>query len=248
MAALLLTWVAEGADHVANAAGPTIARVGLTVHEAVASTWVSNQLEDDTENFSGFITKTFGDAIGFLLDDLFIWGTGSGQPLGIMHAPALLSIARNAGFGTVLSDDFANMAARFLPGSLGKGVYLINQTVLQTLANDATTGANANAFLDLSNLKCLGMDIIVTEKCAASASLGDVILADFSQYVIGEREMIVSASRHAAYSSNTYGWFQNQTLWKVTLRVDGQPLLASAITPRRGGSTLSSYVALTVAS
>lgn len=34
---VVLTWVAEGADHVANAAAPTIARVGLTAHEAVAS-------------------------------------------------------------------------------------------------------------------------------------------------------------------------------------------------------------------
>lgn len=209
---------------------------------------MANQIEEDYDNLSGFVTKTFGEAIGFLLDDLFIWGTGSGQPLGIMYGGALLSIPRNAGFGTVTTDDFANLAARLMPGSLGKAVYLINQTVLQTLANDATTGANACGFLDMSTLTCLGMPIIVTEKCTASASLGDVILADFSQYVIGEREMIVSASRHATYSSNTYGWFQNQTLWKITLRVDGQPLLSSAITPKRGGSTVSAFVTLTVAS
>jgi hypothetical protein len=34
----------------------------------------------------------------------------------------------------------------------------------------------------------------------------------------------------------------------MTLRVDGQPLLGAAITPKRGGSTVSAFVATTFSS
>lgn len=245
---VVLTWLAEGGDAAANAAAPVLANVGLNAHEAVASMWVSNQAEADIDRFGSFVTRTLGEGVGFLLDDLFIWGTGSNQPLGIMYAPAMLAIARNAGYGSLLADDFGNMAARLLPGSWQNAVWLISQSVLATMCNDATSGANANGAIDLSSMTAFGRPIIVTEKCATSATAGDIILADWSQYAIGERDLIIAASRETTYSTNTYGWFQNQTLWKVTLRVDGQPLLSAAITPRRGGSTVSPFISLTITS
>jgi hypothetical protein len=39
--------------------------------------------------------------------------------------------------------------------------------------------------------------------------------------------------------------FQNdQEVWRIVKRVDGQPWLDSAITPRAGGSTLSPFIGI----
>ncbi len=243
-----ITWLAEGADKYATTADPVLGNLKLTPHKAVATCFVSNELEEDTRTFSKFFTRAFGPAISFLEDDLFINATGVGQPLGIMNSGAIITIARNVIASNINADDFANLAARLLPGSWPRAVWLINQSVLSTLANDATAGANALGMVDVAGMIAMGRPIIVTEHCATTGTTGDIILADFGQYVIGDRSLIISSSRHATYSSNTYGWNQDQTMWKVVLRVDGQPLASAAITPKRGGSTVSAFVTLTTSS
>lgn len=244
-----MTWLAEVADQFATTVAPKFEKAKLTAREGVASCFISNSLENDVMGFGAYLETAFGKALAFYEDEKFIWGTGSGQPQGIVYGPGTLSIARAVGYGAVTAKDFANMVARFLPGSLSSGVWLINQSVLAALANDATSGANAMGAIDLADMLAFGMPIIVTEKCAASGSVGDIILADFANgYVIGDRELYIAASKDATYSSNSYGWFQNQTCWKIVIRVDGQTLLPAAITPNKGGSTLSHFVTLTTVS
>ena len=85
---------------------------------------------------------------------------------------------------------------------------------------------------------------------------GDIILADFGHghYLIGDREMRISASRHVNYEdislqiSETYGFVTDEAFWKIVLRVDGQPLMANTITPYRGANTLSPFIVLTTTS
>jgi HK97 family phage major capsid protein len=243
-----LTWQGEGADQYSTTVKPVFGKLTLTAKKAIASCFIANELEDDAAALERTLLSAFGSALRFYEDDAFIHGSGVNQPLGIMHCPAMLSIARSTGFSAPLADDFANMTARLLPGSFKSAVWLLNQSFLGSLSNEATTGANAYRAINLSEMKAFGMPMIVTEHCAAAGTIGELILADFSQYVIGDRALYVSASRHATYSSNTYGFLQDQTLWKITLRVDGQPALPAAITPLRGGSTLSSFVTLTTAS
>lgn len=243
-----LTMVEEGGDMYAVNGGPAFGRLRLTAKKGVATCFVSNELAADARAFGPFMSQAFGRAIRFLEDDMFINGTGSGQPLGILNSGAMISLARTTGFGAITTDDFANMAERLAPGCWSNAVWLINQTVLSSLANDATSGANAFGIITLDSMTAMGKPIIVTEHCAASGTIGAVILADFSQYLIGDRSLVVAASADASYSSNTYGFLQGQTCWKMTLRIDGQPIVSAPYTPKRGGSTVSPFVVLTTAS
>jgi HK97 family phage major capsid protein len=245
---ITITGVSEGGETYTVNGGPAIGNLTLTAHKKVATCFISNELAADARAFGPFINQAFGRAVRFLEDDLFINGTGSGQPLGIMQSGALLAIARSTGYGVIATDDFANMAARLAPGCWAEAVWLINQSVLSTLANDSTTAANSYGIISLADMTCMGRPIIVTEHCAATSTVGDVVLADFSQYVIGDRELRIESSREATYSSNTYGFLQDQTSWRLVLRVAGQPLVAAPYTPVRGGSTVSPFIALTAAS
>lgn len=243
---ITMTWLEEAGDKAANVSDPSLGNLKLTAHEGVVGAFVSNSLENDVEKFEQFFLQAFGRAIRFYEDETYIWGTGSGQPLGIMNSGAMIPVTRTANSKVDLAD-IGNMAERLLPGSWQTAVWLVNQSVLSELIELTANAANSASVIDLAKMQILGRPIIVTEKCSAMGTTGDIILADFGQYVIFDRELIVASSRHVNYGGS-YGFLQNETFWKIVLRVDGQPVPQEPITPRRGGSTVSPFVCLTTSS
>lgn len=239
---ITFTWLEEAASKATNAADPALAEIKLTAHEGVASCWVSNQLEDDVSKFGDYMKQILGKVVAFYEDDVFINGNGSGQPLGILNSHALISAARGA-VNNINIIDMGTLSRRLLPGSWKNAVWLINQDILAQWIEMQSSAANSVSVIDLKEMKCLGAPIIVSEKCPALGTLGDIILADFSHYVIGDRELVLSASRDVPGY-----WQKNKTFWKLYIRVAGQPTFYSPITAYKGTYTLSAFVALTAAS
>ena len=68
---------------------------------------------------------------------------------------------------------------------------------------------------------------------------GDIILADPSYYLIGDHVsgLRISFSPH-------YRFANDQMTWRVTKRVDGQPMLENAYTGEDGTATYSPFVVL----
>jgi len=243
------SWLEEAGDKTTGETDPVLGNLKLTAKELVASTYVGNNLEDDYEGgarkpFEDFIKIAFGRAIAFEEDDAFIWGNGVGQPLGIMNSSGIITPAR-AGIGKVDITDIGTLASRLLPGSWASAVWMISQSVLLEYVNMTASAANSQSVVNLNTMTILGRPIIVTEKCQTAATLGDIILADWKNgYVVGDRQLEIAGSRDVPSG----GFLDNKTFWRIVMRVDGQPVLNAAITPRRGGSTLSHFVALTTTS
>jgi HK97 family phage major capsid protein len=83
-----------------------------------------------------------------------------------------------------------------------------------------------------------GIPVVVTEKVPAKGSIGDIMLADMRYYLIGDRQRLtIEESMHVKFKFD-------EKAWRFVQRVDGQPWLDSAITPRAGGSTISPFVIL----
>ena len=239
---ITLTWVSEATEKSASAGDPVFGEIKLTAREGIAYCWVQNQLEDDVNGFENYMKYAFGKAIGFYEDDVFINGNGVQQPQGIMSSGYMIAETRT-GVNVFDVADIGNMAKRLLPGSWSNAVWLISQSVLAQWCEMQATAANSVSGIDLGNMTCLGRPIIVTEKCYALGTTGDIILANFNNgYVIGDRSMVIEGSRHASYGGS--GFLKNQTGWRIVLRVDGQPIRSTPITPLRGGSTLSDFVCL----
>lgn len=232
------SWLKEAADKIAGVGDPKLGQIKLSVHEGVASCWVSNRLEDDVKNFGEFIKIAFGRAVAFYEDVYYIWGNGNGQPLGIVPSGAMVVPSRTA-MNKVDISDIGKMAMRFLPGSWKNAVWLISQSVLGEWVEMQAAAANSASVLNLAEMICLGRPVLVSEKCSPMGTKGDIILADFSHYVIGDRELIISASRHVP----DY-WQKNMTFWKLVLRVDARPTLNQSITPYKGADKLSAFVTL----
>jgi len=248
-------WTEERGSKYDAVSKPALGEVELNIHKLVGGCFVSNELEDDYGKFGQFMETAFGQAIRFVEDDAFINGTGGGMPLGILRAGCRTQVTRNA-VGLINWTDIANMAKRLLPRSWGSAVWLLNPDVIDELFEATAPAANQATVLDLSNRLLWGIPFIPTEKCQAMGTEGDIILADFSHghYLIADREMRISASRHVNYEyvllqvSETYGFITDETFWRVVLRVDGRPLLSTDIAPKRGANDLGMFIVLTTTS
>jgi HK97 family phage major capsid protein len=128
-------------------------------------------------------------------------------------------------------------------------VWLINQAVepqLHQMSIAVGTGG-ALVYMPPGGLSqapygtLLGRPVIPVEQCQALGDKGDIILGDFSKgYIIAEKGGIASdMSIHVRF-------IYDESVFRFVLRLDGQPMLASAITPYKGGAsnTLSHFVTL----
>jgi hypothetical protein len=82
-----------------------------------------------------------------------------------------------------------------------------------------------------------GRPVIPVEQAPALGTVGDITLADLTQYSIlqGPPQMALSVD---------VAFLTDETVFRFALRVDGKPLWASPITPYNGGSTRSPFVSL----
>jgi HK97 family phage major capsid protein len=193
------------------------------------------------------------EAMSASLDYKFLNGTGVGMPLGIINAPCTVSVAKETSqvAATIVPQNIAKMISRLSPGSFGKAVWLANPTALvqlfqlKMLVTNVAGTENVGGFgpdwfttAPDGSMSLFGRPLIVTDRCAALGTVGDIVLADLSQYLIAMRQDATLAV------DQSIGFKEGEIWFKLTMRVDGQPMLGSAITPRLGGSTLSPFVTL----
>jgi len=223
---------------------PTFGRVKLIAHKLTGFTYASDELlEDSAIALEALLIELFGDAIAWYEDEAFIDGNGVGQPLGFMNSGALITVTRSAA-STVAMTDLANMMARLYPSSLygPNTVWIANPSVLPQLMALASTSVtwiplNQGA-VEKTPTRLFGMPLLWSEKAQALNTKGDIALCDLSYYLIGDRSS-VKVDRSIEYRFST-----DETTWRFVKRVDGQPWVDEAFTPKHG-STVSPFVVLT---
>lgn len=219
----------------------------------------SNQLlADNGIGLDALMTQLFGQAITWYKEYAFLQGKGSGStmPLGILNAPATLAQNRAVSSRFVLADAAA-MLSHLQVRSWDDACWIMHQSVIPQLiqmasgavANSASTtyipgnqlvwaGPNNNPMTQkLPTAFLNGLPIFFTEKLPSLGTKGDVMLVDWSKYVIGQRlEMQIDVSPH-------YLFRNNQLAWRVVARCDGRPWLNSFISDAAGWQ-ISPYIVL----
>jgi len=220
---------------------PTFKMMTLTAHELSGYTLASNQLlAHSAVGLEALLKRLFGQAIGWTEDYEFFNGNGVGKPLGIFNSPALIGVTRSTDAHFSFAD-VGSMLSRFLPTSWGKGVWVMHPTVIPDLMDMRNTGNYPMWVLNIQGAlgtSLMGMPIVFSEKVGTLASDHSVLLADFSYYVIGQSGGL------AIDSSIHYKFVNNQTTWRVTEMIDGQPWLDGPIYLQNASTTVSPFVAL----
>ena len=230
----------------ATVSDPKFGQVVLTAKDILGNTRVPNGLiEDSPIALEQLLSMLFGTALAWHEDMWFLNGTGGGQPLGVMNCPALIPVAAEGSqvAATIVSQNIDKMWSRLLPQCQGRAVWLANPTTipqLMSMSRDVGTGGAPVMMVNMAGTAPASMynrPIIYTEHCQALGTVGDIVLADLTYYLIGDRQaMSMEASAHERFSTN-------ETVFRFIERMDGKPWVTSAITPAHG-DTLSPFVAL----
>jgi HK97 family phage major capsid protein len=194
---------------------------------------------EDAPFLNSFVQKCFVDESQYVLDEGILFGDGLKQPLGIMNSGALLTIAKESGQTAVLDPlNIVKMFARIFPASSPKATVVINPEIYEYLPTlTLTSGANSyplflppGGFSQMPFGSVYGRKLIPIEHCPAPKTTGDIIAADFSQYLLLRKgDNRLDASMHWAFDTDEWAF-------RIILRVGGRPLWDKAVTPAKGTS------------
>jgi len=239
-------WLNEAGTKTASA--PKFRQMELSLKKLIGLCYATDELLQDASALEGVISAGFAEEFGFMLDDALINGTGVGQPLGIMNAACLVGMTRNT-VSTIHSEDIINMWARLYGKSWPKAVWFINQDVIpqlsvMALADVGGTVSGTLTYMPPNGLSqspyatLMGRPVIPIEQCQTMGTKGDIILADFKEYLVIDKGGIQS-------DSSIHLRFQyDESCFRFVYRIDGQPKWNSALTPFKGSNTQSPFVAL----
>ena len=241
-------WVAEGAS--TTATKPAFQRIALELNKLMAVAYATNEQLQDTPIIEGLVRDGFGEEFGFKLDDAAIRGTGVGEPLGVLNSPATVSVAKetNQVAATIKYENVLKMWSRLYARSRANAVWFINQDCepqLSQMSLAVGTGGipvymPAGGISGLPYATLFGRPVIAIEQCATLGTVGDIILADMTQYWCIEKGSPagdLTASIHVAFLTD-------ETAFRGTYRVDFRPMWTSALTPFKGTNTQSPFITL----
>lgn len=258
---ILAYWKAEAAQYTAVKAA--IAERTTNVEKLTAYCPVTEELLQDAPAIEGILNDLVAREFAFKADDMIINGAGSSNvPLGILAGSGLVTVAKESGqaAATVVFENILKMRNALIAQCRKNAKWYINQDVEMELiklllptGKIASTGASAVEEIAGStgmpiyawpgqygnaDGMLFGIPVKPIEQCQALGSKGDIILADATQFLIVERAGITrQSSMHIRFD-------YDETVFKFSWRIGGRPDWGSAITPYKGSTTRSPYVAL----
>ena len=236
---VLSYWTEEGQSK--DETQPVFRQLNIVAHKLANITEASDELlEDSGISIEALLTQLFSGAIAWYEEEAFINGTGAGQPQGVIWAPATIPVGRAAA-GAIGLNDLVNMLEQF-HGSTN-GIWLCNPRGLSDLMLlNGPAGNPSYVFMpsarDAMPAVLFGMPLFFNEHCPALGLRGDIILADWRMYLIGDRKAVtIDASKHDKFRYDL-------TVWRAVKRVDGTPWLSAPLTWADGVHESSPFVVL----
>ena len=226
---------------------PTFRLIELRLKKYAVLCYATEELLQDTTALAGIVQQGASEELDFMINDDILNGLGNAGPLGILNSGALVSVTKEAGqtAATVVTENIFKMWARMHPRSKSNAVWYINTDVtpqLYALSLSVGTGGMPmymapGSLPNAPSGALLGRPVVETEFNATLGTVGDIVLADMSQYVMIEKDVQAASSIHLQFLTD-------QVAYRFVYRCDAQPKVAAPLTPYKGSGTLSPFVAL----
>jgi HK97 family phage major capsid protein len=235
---MTFSWIEEGGEKPETDA--ELRGISLVPHEIAGFVTVTDKLLRNWQASAAFLENLMRGGVSAAEDYAFLRGTGNGQPLGALNAPVLKAVHRATANQVSYADLVGMVAVLLMRG--GSPVWSIPQGALPQIAklkdenNNLIWAANAR---DGFAGTLLGYPVRWNNRAPALGSKGDILLADWSYYLIKDGSgPFVAASEHVKFTSN-------KTVIKIFWNVDGAPWMNAAFT-EENGYEVSPFVALDV--
>jgi HK97 family phage major capsid protein len=224
-----------------SAASPQVAKfrmIELHAKKLKLYSEISSELVADGGDIESQVGSAMVQGLAWSLDDAFLSsGTGAAQPLSVLNDPSLVTVGKEAGQvgQSIIYENITKMYSRLHPTAMKGAVWVASSTTLPMLLSlyigTGTSGTIAPAVREADgNFTLLGLPLLFTEKLPVLGSKGDLLLVNFSHYVIGLRKEI------ALEKSNAPGWARDVLSYRTIVRVDGMGKWNKAQTPKAGDS------------
>jgi HK97 family phage major capsid protein len=226
-----------------TASKPKFRQMELSLKKLTGLCFATDELLTDTTALESVIRQAFAEEFAFKIDDAVISGTGVGQPLGILKSKALVvQELEEDQTEKITVENIVKMWSRLWGRSRANSVWYINQEIeplLYTLTvGDTPVYIPAGGLSETPYATLFGRPVIPLEQCSALGEVGDIILADASQYLFIDKGGINAAS------SIHVRFLYDENVFRFIYRCDGQPIWNKPITPYKGSATLSPFVTL----
>ena len=230
-------WVEEAGDKTKSK--PKFRMINLQLNKLAGLAYLTDELIEDSMALESYVTTAFQDELKFAIDDAVIRGTGAGRPLGILNAGCLVSQAKEVGqdADTIVYSNILKMWSKLIADSRTNAVWLVNQNCEPQLAAmhlDVGTGA-APVWLPPGGASgspystIFGRPVIPIEQASTLGDKGDIFLADFSKYYWIDKGTKQDFSIHVRFVND-------ESVFRIVYRCDGQPMLGQAVTPYKGAT------------
>ncbi len=239
-------WVGEGTA--GTPSKPKFRLIELDLKKLIALMYATDELLEDTTALTAIANQAFAEEVMFMTEDAVFRGSGSGQPLGILNSPCHVTVPKETGQAakTIVKENIDNMWSRMWARSRQNAIWLINQDAepqLNNLSQVIGTGG-VPVYLPPGGLSqspygtLYARPVIAVEYCETLGTEGDIMLADFSQYVLADKNGVQTASSvHVAFNTD-------EMVFRITYRVDGEPTWHAPLTPYKGTATKSPFITL----
>ncbi|MBN2372079.1 MAG: phage major capsid protein [Vicinamibacteria bacterium] len=245
VAALKAGWTGEGVA--SSAQTLKLRRVDLHAGKLVVYASATNELVEDGRSYLETLMTALSSAIAKKLDRSILIGSGLGMPLGILNAPACVTVDKAIGQAAASLEwcNICSMFAALASGSHEKAVWVVHPSCLPELLSMAINAGTAG-FAPRPGFESdgkggytlLGRPAFVSSRVNALGQRGDILLIDGSQICIGIRKDItIDTSLHVLFDSDSL-------TVRARFRGDSRPLWDSAKVLADGVTTVSPIVTL----
>jgi HK97 family phage major capsid protein len=215
----------------------------LRVEDMYGLIYVTNRMLRDAVSMAEYVRRNLREQLAFKLDREIWEGNGAGQCLGITNSSLPVTVAKEAaqGAGTIVAENVVKMLARF-KGDVSQAAWFLNQDCLPQLplmkVGDVPIFVPGGSFVNAPFGTLFGRPIVPIEFCETVGEKWDIVLGDFSQYLLIRKGGIDAAeSMHVKFLTD-------EMAFRFIARNNGQPIHDTPIVPLKGTNTLSPFVTL----
>jgi HK97 family phage major capsid protein len=227
---------------------PDLGEFTVKLEDLMGLAYLTGRAEEDAPALGPVYEQAFGDEFAFTIQDEMVSGNGVARMQGIIGAPCTVSVAKEAGqlAATLNATNIMKMWSRMWARSRANAAWFINQEIEPSLQNmQIGTGASGQlVYMPAGGLSVspfgtiYGRPVIPIEQCSALGTVGDIILADLSQY------LVVTKGGLRSDQSIHVRFLYDENAFRFMMRINGAPIWQSALTPYKGSNTLSPFVTL----
>ena len=231
----------------------TTGKESLELHKLGALVYATNELIADGRGITSFINQLVPRAINYKVAEALMFGTGVGQPLGVLNNDALIVIPALTRGGsaqanhTILHWNISQLYHKNVYRNRAKfyaHTDLIQQLEFMYFDDDNTNkrpvympagGVSGRQFGSL-----YGKDVVDFEFMKDFGSQGDIACIDWSQYATLRkpgRGIDSATSMHVRF-------LNDEMAYRFTFRIDGRPLWTSPREDLNGTTLRSPFVTL----